>query len=278
MAILENRYKNSPQLIFRSFLAVPEFLRRFSALLFLLISLQLLIFSSNSVNSVVLEYSSYPIDLGSRICGSIITKSTEIVNFFIDLNDIRLKNLALRHEVDRLKSIEADFISLRNENEALRNALKTQSAIRHPSASAKLLSVSMGPYSMSAIIAAGSSEGVSEGNVVVADGAIIGTISEVSQHHSKIRLINDFSSRIPIISSDSRMRAILAGSNEGTLLLLYVTDKKMPKIGEILVSSGDGKNFPEGFKLAKITKVSDDSILATPIVDIGRVDFVHILK
>ncbi|MBP7190201.1 MAG: rod shape-determining protein MreC [Rickettsiaceae bacterium] len=278
MAILENRYKNGPQLVLRSFLAVPEFLRRFSAFVFLLISIQLLYFQPSYLSTIALEYSSYPINLGSTICTFLIDKSSGFVNFFIDINDIRVKNLKMKHELNRLQSIEVDFIALQKENEALRGALKMQTAITYKSIPAKLLSVSMGPYSMSAILAAGSSEGVSEGKAVVVDGAIVGRIYEVSEHHSKLRLINDISSRISVISSDSRMRAILAGSNQGNLRLLYVADKSMPKVGEILVSSGDGKYFPEGFKLAKITEISDDSIFAAPIIDIGKIDFVHILE
>lgn len=280
MAILQNRYKAKSQILLRSILAVPEFLRRFSAAILFILSLQILYFSNTSskISSVALEYSSYPIDFVLRIYDSATTSVGSIATFVRDFKDLRRENIELKLQLKKLQEVASYMQYLDSENKSLQKALKVSSGIKLLHIPARVLSLSTGPYGMSAIINSGIDSGVEEGQIVISDSAIVGKITGVSKSHSRMSLITDFSSRIPVFGSESGVRAILSGSNDNHPNLLYVLDDSKVKKGEVLISSGDGQSFPPGYKVARVLSVSNNLITTTPEVSLSTLRYVNILK
>lgn len=280
MAILENRYKAKSQILLRSILAVPEFVRRFLAAILFILSLQILYFGngSSNISSAALEYSSYPIDFVLRIYDYAASSITSITTSLRDFKDLRRENIELKLKVKKLEEVASYVGYLDSENKSLQKALKVSSGIKFLHIPARVLSVSTGPYGMSAIVNSGIDSGVAEGQIVISDSAIVGKITEVSKSHSRMALITDFSSRIPVFGSESGVRAIVAGSNDNYPNLLYVLDDAKVKSGEILISSGDGQNFPSGYKVAKVLSVSKNLITTMPDVSLSTLRYVNILK
>lgn len=281
MAILENRYKAQSQILSRSILAIPEFVRRFLAAILFLLSLQILYFSHNNrsnISSIAIENASYPIDVGLRIYDSITEPINNIKDFLRDFHDLRRHNIELRIELKRLQELASYAEYLNIENQHLQNALKIASDIKQINIPARVLSISTGPYGMYAILASGSDSGIENGQIVINGFSIVGRIVEVSKSYSKMALISDFSSRIPVFGSESGVKAILAGTNDNNPSLLYVLDGEKVKQGELLISSGDGKNFPHGYRVARVKSISDAIIATTPEVSLSILRYVGVLK
>ena len=55
-------------------------------------------------------------------------------------------------------------------------------------------------------------------------------------------------------------------------------DEKKPKIGDILITSGNAKIFPQDILVGKVIKVSEDSFLALPYVDFNNLEFVQVVN
>lgn len=280
MAILKNRYKDRTQMILRVALSIPEFVKKFLSIILLIFSIQILCFGNNNtsiINNIALECSSYPIDLVMRCYNNITELITDISDYIRDLNDLRRENISLKLELKRLTEVASHVEFLRSENDHLRKELKISSDIKYTNIPARVISISTSPYGMSAILQVGSDSGVENGLVVVSDSAIVGRIVEVGKIYSRMALVNDFSSRIPVISSVSGVRAIVAGRNDNNPLLLYLLDEASVKKGEVLISSGDGKSFPAGFKVARVKNVEDNAVTTNLEFSLSTLRYVNII-
>lgn len=279
MALLENRYRDHGQIFTKFFFVVPNLFRRFSATIFFLLSLHLIYLSSNTpIHSGALEYLSLPIDNVMRFYRGIGNQIADMSGFISDLSRVQKENIALRLELNRLKEIEAQALMLRAENERLQKALELKSSAKYQTISARLLSIATGPYNRSAIIDGGSNQGIAVDQIVTSNNAVLGRIVEVSSNHSKMRLITDFTSRIPIVTEKSRIKGVVSGGNNNHPELNYVVDTSNLELGEDLVTSGDGKYFPAGLKVGKVTQISDDHIFTSPAIDPSKIDFIEIIK
>ena len=279
MALIENRYRDNGQILNKLMFVVPNLFRRFSAVIFFLLSLQLIYASSSTqLNSYALEYSSSPIDHVLTFYRSITNQISNVASLVSDLSGIRKENIALRLELDRLRAIEAHAAMVASENKRLQEALGLKSEHKYKTITARLLSVATGPYTRSAIIDGGSNQGIETGQVVIHNSAVLGRIVEVTPNYSKMRLITDFTSRIPVVSEHSRLKGVLAGGNNAYPELKYIVDKDSVELGENLVTSGDGEYFPAGLKVAKITKISDGNILTAPVAGPSKIDLIEIMK
>lgn len=280
MALIENRYRGGEQLFAKVAFAIPNLFRRFSTVIFLLLSLQLMYLTPNNsvIRSAALEYSSYPINVGRGIY-QIITNQINFCSQFIhDISSARKENITLRLELSRLKDIEMRSITLIDENKRLKEALKLKAASKYDTISARTLSVATGPYAKISIIDSGSNQGVEVDQIVTHNSAIVGRIIEVTPKFSKMRLITDFFSRVPVITETSRIHGVLAGSNNNSPELRYVENKKDLQIGENIITSGDGQYFPAGLKVGVVTAVSDNVIYTSPTIHPSHIDLVEIIK
>ena len=73
--------------------------------------------------------------------------------------------------------------------------------------------------------------------------------------------------------------AIMSGTPDGKYLISsFIKDDKMPKIGDILVTSGNANVYPKDILVGKIISIIDNNILALPFVNFQNIEFVQIIK
>ena len=80
-----------------------------------------------------------------------------------------------------------------------------------------------GAYAHSVMISAGSRDGVSKGQAVISDEGLVGRVAEAGYQASRVLLITDINSRVPVIVENSRDRAFLSGDNTNRPLLTFLT-------------------------------------------------------
>ena len=69
---------------------------------------------------------------------------------------------------------------------------------------------------------------------------------ETGERASRILLINDLNSRIPVSVGENRERAVLAGDNSSQPKIIYLPANANIPIGAHVVTSGQGGVFPPG--------------------------------
>ena len=108
------------------------------------------------------------------------------------------------------------------------------------------------PYLNSAIINKGSNVGIKMGMPVLSQGNLIGRIVEVNFMSSRILLLNDLNSRIPVVISPDGVQAILLGIGEAKPSLEYLPENFSSDDSSLVYTSGkDGVLF-SGIPVGKI--------------------------
>ena len=72
--------------------------------------------------------------------------------------------------------------------------------------------------------------------------------------------------------------AIIGGTSEGKYLTsLFIKDEKKPKVGDLLLTSGNTKTFPQDILVGKVINVKEDNFLVIPYVDFDNIEFVQVI-
>ena len=128
------------------------------------------------------------------------------------------------------------------------------------------------------LIDAGSAHGVEPDMAVTHNNTLIGKVSEAYRWYSKVHLITDRTCKIAVYGDKHRSQGIHEGCNdESQTILSYVDHLKPIAVGEMLISSGDGLVFPEGFGVGRIQKSEPGTLYHTitvePLCDLRNVRY-----
>lgn len=190
---------------------------------------------------------------------------------------LRIKEIELNEQVMQLDI-------LRKENDRLRALLSSPVKAEMRKMSAEILSVDSDPYKHQVVINRGANEAVYEGQPVLDDKGIVGQVLLVGATSSRVLLISDLTHAIPVRISRNGIRLIASGTGRlDKLELNHVAHSTDIRTGDLLISSGLGGVFPEGYPVATVDFVSQDEssqfarVTATPIAEIDRLRYMLLL-
>ena len=198
------------------------------------------------------------------------------MQIFQSLNIIRENNIFLKTENAHLMQWQAVARKLRAENLALQQLLgmvKDQNAIY---TTARIIAGSGGALSNMLVVNSGEKNGIRKGQVVISDLGVIGRISEVSSRSSRIRLLSDINSRVPVLIENNRTRAIVAGNNAAGTKLIHLPQGARVTLNARIITSGHGGAFPPGLPVGIVSSVGDSEIKIQLFVDFSRLEYVRI--
>ncbi|GJB99605.1 rod shape-determining protein MreC [Aeromonas caviae] len=173
---------------------------------------------------------------------------------------------------------------LEHENQRLRELLGSPVHKESRKMVAELLSVDSDPFSHQVLINKGALDGVYNGQPVIDDQGVVGQVLHVGSTTSRVLLITDSSHGIPVRVLRNDLRAIASGSGELDKLELRNLPRNTDvQVGDLLVTSGLGGRFPEGYPVATVTR-SDyvegkpfAQIEAKPLVALDRLRYLLLL-
>ena len=126
---------------------------------------------------------------------------------------------------------------------------------------AKVLMDKQSPFLRSIIINKGGKNKIELGMIVLDEGYLVGKIVEVNFFTSRVLLISDINSKIPVSLQPEDIQAIMSGKDKQKGVLQYVKGKNLLKINEKIqvLTSGAGGMFKGGIPIGTIDV--DDEIL-----------------
>ncbi len=209
-------------------------------------------------------------DLPSRVWGT----ATEVVMSRSELLEenarLKAKNLILEQKVQKLASLTA-------QNIRLRELLNSSELVDDQVLVAEIVGVDPDPFKHMVIINKGSLDGVYAGQAMLDAHGVMGQVVEVSPVSSRVMLVTDTSSRIPVQNNRTKYRVIAAGTGSADQMeLLHIPDTADFKAGDLLTSSGLGGRYPAGFPLGTVTSVTHNpgeafaSVNIKPMAEINR--------
>lgn len=197
---------------------------------------------------------------------------------FHELIEAKEENKILKEELAKLKSFHVQSLNVNQENKELRSILSFVSSKASSFKVARIIGRTNQAFNQNVFIDSGKNRGLQEGDIVTGDRGVIGRIVEVEEDKSRLILLNDPSSKVPVITSKARARAILSGNNRGLMEMLYLPKNHKIELGDWVFTSGDGDSLPPGLLVGVVKKVTHDSVLVAMVEDANNSDIVTIIS
>jgi len=167
------------------------------------------------------------------------------------------ENTKLQAQMLILQSKMQRLVALQKENAQLRLLLQSSLQVPGRVQVARLLAVSLNEDLMQVIVDQGANDQVYVGQPVLDAYGVMGQVISVGPKTSKILLITDPRSAVPVKDERSGMRAIAVGDGlSGQLTLIHVPNAGDIKKGDVFVTSGLGLRYPMGYPVGQVISVT----------------------
>jgi len=142
---------------------------------------------------------------------------------------------------------------------------------------AKVLIDKQSPFLKSIIVNKGSMEKVKLGMSVMDDNYLVGKVVEVSFSTSRVLLLSDLNSKIPVDIMPESMQSIMTGTGNEYGNIQYIRDENYIEDNSLVYTSGAGGIFKSGIPIGKITKI-DNYINVKFFSDFSQLRFVKLVS
>jgi rod shape-determining protein MreC len=187
------------------------------------------------------------------------------------------ENLRLKEENARLKQWRNTSVVLQGRVRHYENLLHAVPDQQLHAALARVVGRANRPFLRTLILDAGAEDGARPGQAVMDEKGMIGRLYLTGKRTSWLILLTDINSRVPVTVAPGNVQAILAGDNSAAPKLDLVLSTATVKVGDQVVSSGDGGLLPPGLPIG--TVVQDGSGLRVALLaDAGQSESVEILN
>jgi len=193
-------------------------------------------------------------------------------------NQARLteENVELRRRLNETRYWRDLALQLRDQREIYEQALNVESATTQDRIGAWTLGDPDGPFVQSRLIGAGLRQGVGQGDPVLNVYGLIGRVVETGQVSSRVLLLTDLNSRIPVMADRSNARGVLVGDNSEYPRLDFLTRNADLQDGDRIVTSGDDGIMPRGLPVGQAQRDRQGRWRVRLYSDQAPVDFVWV--
>jgi rod shape-determining protein MreC len=190
---------------------------------------------------------------------------------------LRSDNRNLREQNAHISEWQNSVVALEKENRELRALLHFKAEPNLAYISARVIADTGGPYVRGLIVTAGKTDGVREGMAAMTGDGLVGRVVEVGDWSSRVLLISDLNSRVPVSIAETGDRAILAGDNTSHPKLLFMPRDAAASEGARVVTSGHGGVFPPNLPVGILNENAHGDYTVTPSADLGRITYVRLI-
>jgi len=160
----------------------------------------------------------------------------------------------LEAEVRDLQRWRAAAISMAERIETYEGILNVMGEPPVRGVTARVAAETDGPFAETMLANAGRAQGVKDGAIAVNEGGLVGRVTRLGERSSRILLVTDFNSRIPVMGEQSGLRAIVYGGRDGLGVLTDLPERGKFVPGERILTSGEGGVFPRGIVAGQALK------------------------
>lgn len=257
-------------------------------------SLQTIVLALVVLGLIVLALGGYLTPVSRAVVSPIINAQTWIATRFQalqnyirapqDLARLQQQNTELEAEVSRLQS---EIIALNQQLAETRilSALVDFARVNPENryVAAAVIGRDPSPFLKYVIINRGSDDGLRRGMPVVTSQGLVGRIAAVTAGAARVQLVTDPASSVNVRLEPSRAQAVLLGSITGELTLDMIPQSAAVQIGDLILTSGLGGNYPSNILIGQLSSVRQretdlfQSGTVQPVVDFGQLEIVLII-
>jgi len=186
----------------------------------------------------------------------------------------------LEKELNQFKSKKISLDILQFENQKLREQLDDY-LVSTEVIFSKIIIDNKSPYLRSFIINKGSKDGIKNGMVVLDQKYLVGKVIEVNFATSRVLLLSDINSNIPITISPGNLLAIATGTGKNQAKVNFLKKIHFDKItnDSLVYTSGTGGLIKSGVPIGKIVDFdpkADEDIIIEFFSDFSQLQYVSV--
>ncbi|GAC1661286.1 MAG: rod shape-determining protein MreC [Steroidobacteraceae bacterium] len=220
----------------------------------------------------VLEATAYPIQLAvsSPAAAWAWLRAT-----FEARTALQAENARLRAQQRDLELRVMRYDALARENGELRGLQAAMPPVVDHWLVAEIVNIQLNSLRQKILINRGASNGVFGGQAVLDDKGLIGQTTHVGPWSAEVILITDPEHAVPVRVERTGLRTIAVGAGDASSIALpYLPGNADIKAGDVLVTSGLGGVFPEGYPVARVTDVHRNAV--QPLAQVRAAPLAHI--
>ena len=233
------------------------------------------------------NYVVIPFQDGVSKAGEWLIKREQLVS---DIKELQKENEALRQENEELSVTNNALLQEKHELTELRNLYQLdQTYADFPKTGCRIIAKENGSWYHSFVIDKGSEDGLSVDMNVLADGGLVGRITYIGRHWSRVQSVIDDNSNVSATVLSSQKNLIVSGNltlyEEGTISFSELADPDdLVKVGDSVVTSNISDKYLPGILIGYISEIQTDpnnltkSGRITPAVDFSRLDTVLVIQ
>ena len=187
---------------------------------------------------------------------------------YSNYNELKKENNKLKNNISK-----SDFLEF--ENAQLRKLIEEQVSSSSDLLSARVMIDKQSPYLNSFIINIGSNKNIKNGMAVLDGKNFVGRIVDVNFFSSRVLLVSDLNSKIPVIIEPSGHHAILSGHGTNKPILEYLPENYTIQDGDKVYTSGKEGIFSPGIPIGEI-KIEKNVVKTSLFSDLSQITFVNI--
>lgn len=207
-----------------------------------------------------------------------VTWGAGVVDGFQSYTRVYEQNQELRRELQQMKAWREAALQLEQKNAKLLDLNQVRLDPRLTHVTGVVLADSGSPFRQSVLLNVGERDGIRDGWATMDGLGVVGRISGVGRTVSRVVLLTDASSRVPVTVQPSGQRAILSGDNSPLPPLDFLEKSDLVRPGDRVVTSGDGEVLPAGLLVGQVVRGTDKRLRVVLSADYQRLEFLRVLR
>lgn len=199
------------------------------------------------------------------------------VSYLEELGDLHAENVRLKQDNEKLLYWVNRAQKLKQENERLKKELHFVEPAGVHRWTAYIAADNGGSFSRSVLVRAGEKDGIRKGFVALYNEGVMGRIVDVGTSASRLLLLTDFASRVPVFVGEQRLLGIVQGNNTQILHLTSLPEGAEVQLGDYITTSGHAGVFPPDLPIGSVSKISSEGIEVLPFVSREDTSFVQLV-
>ena len=207
-----------------------------------------------------------------------VTQVSRMFDDFRSYARIYEQNQELRRELQQMRAWREAALQLEQRNAQLLDMARVRLDPQLTHVTGVVLADAGSPFRQSVLINVGERDGIVDGWAVMDGLGLAGRVAGVGQRSSRVILLTDSNSRVPVLIQATGQRALLSGDNTQTPVLEFVEAQDAVRPGDRVVSTSDGGVFPPGLLVGEVIAGADGRLRVMLAADYGRLDFLRVLR
>ena len=222
--------------------------------------------NSSDISAPILEVLSAPVLLARNAA-----------NHIVDLANLIEENERLKEENTRLLQWQVFARKLEAENKELKSLLRFDPGPDAKFISARAIAEIGSTFARVLLINVGEDKGMRTDLAVMTGDGVVGRVISAGERSSRVLLLTDINSQVPVLVGEKATRAILEGNNTENPSIKFVDSDAGLSPGDLITTSGHGGIYPQGLPIGVVAGEIEGEILAQTFVDWRRITFVRVI-